>query len=48
MQDSQKVNLQIEFAVRKANVMLALILRELEYKSKNVMLKFYQALLRPH
>ena len=34
--------------VRKANAMLAFISRGLEYKSRDVLLRIYKALVRPH
>ena len=40
--------MQVELVVRKANVMLAFILRELKYKSRDVLLRFCKALVRPH
>ena len=38
VQDSLKVNLQVQLAVRKANAMLAFMSRGLEYKSRDVLL----------
>ena len=43
-----KVNVQVQSSVRKANAMLAFMSRGLEYKSRNVLLKLYKALVRPH
>ena len=48
VQDSFKVNLQVKLVVRKANEMLAFISRRLEYKRRDVLLRLYQALVRPH
>ena len=48
VQDSLKVNVQVQSAVRKANAMLAFMSRGLEYKSRDVLLRLYQALVRPH
>jgi len=42
------VNMQIQSAVRKANAMLAFMSRGLEYKSRDVLLRLYKALVRPH
>ena len=36
VQDSLKVNVQVQLAVRKANAMLAFMSRGLEYKSRDV------------
>lgn len=43
-----KVSLQVESVIRKAKAMLAFILRSLEYKSTNVLLRLYKVLVRPH
>ena len=48
VQDSLKVNLQVESVIKKANVMLSFISRGLEYKSRDVLLRLYKALVRPH
>jgi len=40
--------LQVESIVRKANTMLSFISRGLEYKSRDVLLRLYKALVRPH
>lgn len=48
VQDSQRVNLQVESVVRKANAVLAFILRGFEHKSKDVMLVLYKAQVRRH
>ena len=45
VQDSLKVKVQVQLAVRKANSMLALISRGLEYKSRDVLLRLYKALV---
>ena len=42
--ESQKPSLQV---VRKANGMLAFIARGIEYKSREVLLQLYRALVRP-
>ena len=48
VQDSLKVNMQVQSAVRKANAMLAFVSRGLEYKIWVVLLRLYKALVRPH
>jgi len=48
VQDSPKVNMQVQLAVRKVNSMLAFISRRLEYKSRDVLLRLYKALVRPY
>lgn len=48
MQDFQSVNLQVESVVWKANAMLTFILRGVECKNRNVMLRLYKAVARPH
>ena len=48
VQDSLKVNMQVQSAVRKANAMLAFMSRGLGYKSRDVFLRLYKALVRPH
>eukprot|EP00061_Rhincodon_typus_P000919 g13192.t1 len=48
VQYSLKVNVQVETVVRKANATLAFILRGPEYKSRDVVLRLYKALVRPH
>uniref|UniRef100_A0A4W3H3U0 Reverse transcriptase domain-containing protein n=1 Tax=Callorhinchus milii TaxID=7868 RepID=A0A4W3H3U0_CALMI len=45
---SQKVSLQVQQATKKANGMLAFISKGLEYKSREVLLQLYRALVRPH
>ena len=45
VQDSLKVNVQVQSAVRKANAMLAFMSRGLEYKSRDVLLRLYKALV---
>ena len=47
VQDSLKVNVQVQSAVRKANAMLVFMSRGLEYKSRDVLLRLYKALVRP-
>jgi len=44
---SQKVSIQVQQAVKKANGMLAFIARGFEY-SRDVLLQLYRALVRPH
>jgi len=48
VQDSLKVNVQVQLAVRKPHSMLASISRGLEYKSRDVLLRLHRALVRPH
>ncbi|XP_059499605.1 uncharacterized protein LOC132207732 [Stegostoma tigrinum] len=48
VQDSLKVNLQVESVIKKANVMLSFISRGLEYKSSDVLLRLHKALVRLH
>ena len=48
VQDSLKVNLQVDLVGRKANAMLALISRGLEYKSRDILLRLYKALVGSH
>ena len=48
VQGSLKVNIQVQLAVRKANAMLAFMSRGLEYKSRDVLLRLYKVLVRPH
>ena len=43
-----KVNLQVESVVQKAKAMLAFISSSIEYKSRDVMLRLYKAVVRPH
>ena len=45
--ESQKPSLQVQQVVRKANGMLAFIARGIEYKSREVLLQLYRALVRP-
>uniref|UniRef100_A0A4W3H721 Reverse transcriptase domain-containing protein n=1 Tax=Callorhinchus milii TaxID=7868 RepID=A0A4W3H721_CALMI len=45
---SQKVSLQVQQATKKANGMIAFIAKGLEYKSREVLLQLYRALVRPH
>ena len=45
--ESQKPSLQVQQVVRKANGMLAFIARGIEYKSREVLLRLYRALVRP-
>ena len=40
--------MQVQSAIRKANSMLAFMSRGLEYKSRDVLLRLYKALVRPH
>ena len=48
VQDFLKFNFQAESVVKKANALLAIISRGLEYKNKDIMLRLYKALVRPH
>lgn len=45
---TQNVNLQFELVVRKANTMFESTSRGLEYKSRDVMLRLYKAVVRLH
>ena len=45
--ESQKPSLQVQQVVRKANGMLAFIVWGIEYKSREVLLQLYRALVRP-
>ena len=45
---SLKVGMQVQQAVKKANGMLAFITRGFQYRSKEVLLQLYRALVRPH
>ena len=45
---SPKVSMQMQQAVKKANGMLAFIARGFEYRSRDVLLQLYRALVRPH
>ena len=45
---SLKVSMQVQQAVKKANGMLAFIARGFEFRSKEVLLQLYRALVRPH
>ena len=45
---SLKVGMQVQQAVKKANGMLAFIARGFEYRSREVLLQLYKALVRPH
>ena len=46
--ESQKLSLQVQQVIKKANGMLAFIARGMEYKSREVMLQLYRVLVRPH
>jgi len=48
VQASLMVNLQVQSVVRKVNTMLSFISRGLEYKSRDVLLRLYKVLVRPH
>ena len=48
VEESLKVGMQVQQAVRKANGMLAFIARGFEYRSKDVLLQLYRALVEPH
>uniref|UniRef100_UPI00398ECED7 nucleotide-binding oligomerization domain-containing protein 1-like isoform X3 n=1 Tax=Pristiophorus japonicus TaxID=55135 RepID=UPI00398ECED7 len=45
---SLKVGMQVQQAVKKANGMLAFIARGFEYRSREVLLQLYRALVKPH
>jgi len=45
---SLKVSMQVQQAVKKANDMLAFIARGFVYRSRDVLLQVYRALVRPH
>ncbi|XP_072437775.1 uncharacterized protein [Chiloscyllium punctatum] len=45
---SMKASMQVQQVVKKANSMLAFITRGIEYRSKEVLLQLYRALVRPH
>eukprot|EP00061_Rhincodon_typus_P007777 g29801.t1 len=47
VQDSLKVNMQVQLAVRNANAMLVFISIGLEYNSRDVLLRLYKDLIRP-
>eukprot|EP00061_Rhincodon_typus_P000857 g13002.t1 len=40
--------MQVQKAIKKANGMLAFIARGIEYRSRDVLLQLYWALVRPH
>ena len=48
VEQSLKVGILVQQAVRKANGMLAFIARGFEFRSKNVLLQLYRALVKPH
>eukprot|EP00061_Rhincodon_typus_P006967 g28144.t1 len=48
IQESLQVNMQVQLTVRKADATLAFILRRLEYKNKDVLLRLYKALMGLH
>ena len=48
MNQSLKVSMQVQQVVKKANGMLAFIVRGFEYRSRDVLLQLYRALVRPH
>ena len=48
VQDSLNVNMQVQLAVRKANSVLAFMLRGQEYRSRDVLLRLDKALVSPH
>ena len=43
-----KVSAQVQQAVKKANDMLAFIVRRFEYRNRDVLLQLYRALARPY
>ena len=45
--ETQKPSLQVQQVIRKANGMLAYIARGIEYKSRDVLMHLYRALVRP-
>ena len=45
---SLKVSMQVQQAVKKANGMLTFIARGFEYRSRDVLMQLYRALVRPH
>ena len=48
VQGSLKFNMQVQSAIRKANAVLAFMSRGLEYKSRDVLLRLYKALVSLH
>ncbi|XP_059818932.1 uncharacterized protein LOC132390340 [Hypanus sabinus] len=48
VRQSMKASMQVQQAVKKTNGMLAFITRGIEYRSKEVLLQLYRALVRPH
>ena len=45
---SLKGSMQVQQVVKKANGILTLIARSFEYRSRDVLLQLYRALVRPH
>ena len=45
--ESQKLSLQVQQVIKKANGMLAFIAKGMEYKSREVLLQLYKVLVRP-
>lgn len=48
VQETQKVSMQVQQVVKKANGMLAFIAKGMEYKNREVLLQLYRVLVRPH
>ena len=46
--ESQKVGLQVQLVIKKANRVLPFIARGMEFKTMEVMLQLYNVLVRPH
>ena len=45
---SLQISMQVQQAVKKANGMLAFVVRGYEYRSRDAVLQLYRALVRPH
>ena len=48
MHQSLKVSVQVQQTVKKANGMLAFIVRGFDYRDRDLLLQLYRALVRPH
>ena len=46
--ESQKLVLQVQQVIKKANGILSFIARGMEFKNSEVMLQLYKVLVRPH
>ena len=46
--ESQKVGLQVQQVIKKANGILSFIARGMEFKNSEVMLQLYKVLVKPH